>query len=1005
MNSSDPTPSCRPTKVEVPKELPKVNMVNTSLKKLKHHLAGFDVVVTERTTATAITEGSWGFEHTKACFRDKIIPFVKALKDLFNTFDQYLIDEVFEVQNIFHQMEQAVEHHRLESKTFEVKMNKVLNENERLLKQVINKDIVNIIMNSTVDNASVMCMNVKRVSNSKVDTQLNQEIFQRENSVSNQSALSFDQYFELNELKAQSQEKDTVIKKLKEIIKSLSENMNEDKVKKDIEEIETINIELDHREKDLVITTLKNELRKHKGKDLADNVVTKCPIAPKMLKIDVEPLNPRLLNNRSAHSDYLKYTQEEAELLIIIRQTCPSINNSGDKLVAVTPKNKDKRVRFTEPVTSSGNTNPKTDSSSNLVSNKPVLSSTGVKPSTSASGSQPSGNITKDKIQRTPSSTQKNKVEAHHRIVKSSLKNKNCFVKPKGNANVQHSKLNEVSELLCVKCNGCILFNNHDLCVFDFINDMNARNKSKSVKKSSKRKVWKLTGKVFTNIGYTWRPTSRTFTIIGNACPLTRITTTAEVPLRKPTALESDTPKPVVTLVYSRKPKKSKTNVPVSKPKNNKYLSANKKEPSTVKFGNDHVAKILGYGDYQIGNVTILRVYYVEGTGYKLFSVGQFYDSNIEVAFRQHTCFIRNLEGVDLLTGSRGNNLYTLSLGDMMAYQAWSIRQEIPSTPYPTLGYALNTAYPLPSDTAYPVLCPIQVRMTKVIKGEFEKIKDVKVIDVPLTCDASLEVFNDEVSRLSKMDDDLFTYEVEVANIPCDSKMDNDSEQEADDDMGYDPSDIRGDDEVELTDEESSDDEDDIAEVFRIDTNIFDYETPLCSTFKEFNYLLEVDPDLLTKDIIGFKTYEDYKDDWIYEWNKDVPWVDEKPWTDAGVWTKPTPVKHTCKPFNYKTGCSEWPTCSWKDDGYCNGGNLPGAYTTPLSRLRVCKELCEVHEQPVCNIRRYMMIKYSFNDDEEYVAVKEDEYDDLTVTKKEACRAYQEIFQIMDEGWMVTRAE
>ncbi|GJT51957.1 putative ribonuclease H-like domain-containing protein [Tanacetum coccineum] len=87
----------------------------------------------------------------------------------------------------------------------------------------------------------------------------------------------------------------------------------------------------------------------------------------------------------------------------------------------------------------------------------------------------------------------------------------------------------------------------------------------------------------------------------------------------------------------------------------------------TVKFGNDHVAKILGYGDYQIGNVTISRVYYVEGLGHNLFSVGQFCDSNLEVAFRQHTCFIRNLEGVDLLTGSRGNNLYTLSLGDMMA--------------------------------------------------------------------------------------------------------------------------------------------------------------------------------------------------------------------------------------------------------------------------------------------------------------------------------------------------
>ncbi|GJS23271.1 hypothetical protein Tco_0451903 [Tanacetum coccineum] len=72
MNSSDPSPSCRPTKVEVPKELPKVSMVNTSLKKLKHHLAGFDVVIKERTTATAITEGSWGFKHTyKSCFRVK----------------------------------------------------------------------------------------------------------------------------------------------------------------------------------------------------------------------------------------------------------------------------------------------------------------------------------------------------------------------------------------------------------------------------------------------------------------------------------------------------------------------------------------------------------------------------------------------------------------------------------------------------------------------------------------------------------------------------------------------------------------------------------------------------------------------------------------------------------------------------------------------------------------------------------------------------------------------
>ncbi|GKC73061.1 retrovirus-related pol polyprotein from transposon TNT 1-94 [Tanacetum coccineum] len=86
----------------------------------------------------------------------------------------------------------------------------------------------------------------------------------------------------------------------------------------------------------------------------------------------------------------------------------------------------------------------------------------------------------------------------------------------------------------------------------------------------------------------------------------------------------------------------------------------------TVKFGNDQVAKIMGYGDYQIGNVTISRVYYVKGLGHNLFSVSQFCDSDLEVAFRKHTCFVRNREGIDLLSGSRGTNIYSLSIGDMM---------------------------------------------------------------------------------------------------------------------------------------------------------------------------------------------------------------------------------------------------------------------------------------------------------------------------------------------------
>nr|GEU36773.1 hypothetical protein [Tanacetum cinerariifolium] len=146
-----------------------------------------------------------------------------------------------------------------------------------------------------------------------------EEIFQRDNLVSNQSAPRFDYYFELNELKAQSQEKDTVLSKLKERIKSLSGHMKEDLIKKE-EEIETINIELDHMVSKLIAenehlkqaykqlydsiksASLKDTLRKLKGKDLADDVVTSHSIDPEMLNVDVESLNPRLLNNRARGS-------------------------------------------------------------------------------------------------------------------------------------------------------------------------------------------------------------------------------------------------------------------------------------------------------------------------------------------------------------------------------------------------------------------------------------------------------------------------------------------------------------------------------------------------------------------------------------------------------------------------------------------------------------------------------------------------------------------------------
>ncbi|GJU60501.1 retrovirus-related pol polyprotein from transposon TNT 1-94 [Tanacetum coccineum] len=183
------------------------------------------------------------------------------------------------------------------------------------------------------------------------------------------------------------------------------------------------------------------------------------------------------------------------------------------------------------------------------------------------------------------------------------------------------------------------------------------------------------TGHVFTEVGFKWKPRGRTFTIVGNLCPLTRFTLANVVPPKKTTSHSVETQKTELK-VYSRKPKNVKNVGTSKKAKIVESKNANHSEPNhtwgsnatdipsssflvmigcpdcslvsglrcfvsktmtgnrsqltnfvskfmgTVRFRNDHVARIMGYGDYQLGNVTISRVYYVEGLGHNLFSVG-----------------------------------------------------------------------------------------------------------------------------------------------------------------------------------------------------------------------------------------------------------------------------------------------------------------------------------------------------------------------------------------------
>ncbi|GKE43596.1 retrovirus-related pol polyprotein from transposon TNT 1-94 [Tanacetum coccineum] len=87
---------------------------------------------------------------------------------------------------------------------------------------------------------------------------------------------------------------------------------------------------------------------------------------------------------------------------------------------------------------------------------------------------------------------------------------------------------------------------------------------------------------------------------------------------------------------------------------------------SFVRFENDHFGAIMGYEGYVIGDSVISGVYYVVGPGHNLFSIRQFYDSDLEVAFRNHSCYVRDIDGVELIKGSRGSNLYTILVEDMM---------------------------------------------------------------------------------------------------------------------------------------------------------------------------------------------------------------------------------------------------------------------------------------------------------------------------------------------------
>ncbi|GJY34593.1 hypothetical protein Tco_0419062 [Tanacetum coccineum] len=268
----------------------------------------------------------------------------------------------------------------------------------------------------------------------------------------------------------------------------------------------------------------------------------------------------------------------------------------------------------------------------------------------------------------------------------------------------------------------------------------------------------------------------------------------------------------------------------------------------------------------------------------------------------------------------------------------------------------------------------------------------------------------------------------------------------------------------ETNDENDPDVIDYVPKIFKIEDNLFHFDSPLWIAFEELNHFLKIDPDLFTYDIQGFMTYDEYEQ----ELNNKTQ-GDKEPWSENGVQYQL--CDHICEPYRFKNGNAKWPTCTSHIDGFCNGGKLLGMVQVgtityfqdhswydelPDGKLKdetlalktkvegswgdatpgminICKWLkncfenfyeleyevkgdheannvsCDQEDQehkddPIpepsnCKVRRFEMMKYSFNDKEEYITIKESEH--LSHSKK-SLDVYRELLHLTNEGWVVT---
>ncbi|GJU40859.1 retrovirus-related pol polyprotein from transposon TNT 1-94 [Tanacetum coccineum] len=675
-----------PVIVDVPSELPKVSLVNASLKKLKFHLAQFDSVVKKRTTPSALEEGEWGFEHTKTIFNNEIIPFLKYLKYIFNVFDKDLLNEITEVQTVFDQMKATVQQSSVDKQCVEITKKELLLENDRLLHIIMPQDVMITVMNSmfvTNESANMemqicescdKCLHLddefykskqaynallkshsqleKHCISLEVSDQLNQEIFQKDESCINQNVLEIIEYFEKNDLKAQLQDKDSAICKLKDIIISMREKSKDDNVNNYLCELETKNVEL-------------------------ENSVAKLLSENERLCKEINHLKQVFKDQFDSIKKTRVRTKEQSDSLI-------------DQLNLKSAENKDLKAQIQDKVfvITSLKNNLRKLKGKEIVENVVQIPST----NTTAPG------MFKLDLKPLPPRLLQNR-EVHIDYLRNTQKQANILweiVKQDkakqpldGELDLACKYTTRIQELLVYVYDtfpNAITPNTRKVAITPMNNVKKVRfdepltssSNSKQVESSntsdSNTAVLSSTGvKCSTRNCRSNHPCNKKNDRISQT-PIKNKKNKVEAQPRKVNNLNRVV-KPVVQIVLWYLDSGCSKHMTGNRSQLMNFVS---KFLGTVRFGNDQIARIMGYGDYQLGNVIISRVYYVEGLGHNLFSVGQFCDADLEVAFQKNTCFIRNLEASKTKSWLWHRRLSHLNFGTLNKLAKYGLARRFP---------------------------------------------------------------------------------------------------------------------------------------------------------------------------------------------------------------------------------------------------------------------------------------------------------------------------------------